>query len=139
MKHFPVLPYHAQADPVKRCYKTLKTLISMYVREDHREWDVHIHEFRHAINTATHSSTKFSPAFLSLGWYPRPVKSLRWEIEGTVLVERVSAEVWNDGIKGLDVLPDMVAKNLEWAGKKQERLYNRNKRHVEYITTSAMK
>ena len=35
------------------------------MREDHRECDVHIHEFRHAVNTAQ-SSTKFSPAFSNL-------------------------------------------------------------------------
>ena len=58
MKHSPISLYHAQADPVERCNKTLKTLISMYVREDHHEWDVHIHEFRHAVNTATQSSTR---------------------------------------------------------------------------------
>ena len=132
VKHSHIPPYYAQADPVERCNKTLKTLISIYVREDHREWDVHIHEFRHAVNTATQSSTKVLPAFLNLGRHPRPVKSLRREIEGTGIVERVSPEVWLDRIKRLDVLRNMVAKNVKQAGEKQERLYNRNKRHVEY-------
>ena len=45
VQHAPIPAYHAQADPVERANGTLKTLISMYVKEDHREWDVHIHEF----------------------------------------------------------------------------------------------
>ena len=67
VEHSPIPPYHAEADPVERSNKTLKTLISMYVKNDHRDWDLHIHEFRHAVNTAVQSSTKVSPAFLTLG------------------------------------------------------------------------
>ena len=60
------------------------------------------------------------------------MKSLCCEIEGSGLVERLSPEVWLDRIKRLDVLRDMVAKNVKQAGDKQERLYNRNKWYVEY-------
>ena len=81
VQHTPIPPYHAQADPVERANGTLKTLISMYVKADHREWDVHIHEFRHALNTAMQSTTKVSPAFLNFGRHSRPVKSLRREVE----------------------------------------------------------
>ena len=37
VKYSRILPNHAQADPVARCYKTLKTLIPIYMREDHHE------------------------------------------------------------------------------------------------------
>ena len=48
------------------------------------------------------------------------------------MIERVDPEVWQDRIKRLDVLRDMVAKNIERAGDKQERLYNRGKKHVTF-------
>ena len=63
-------PYHHRANPTERCNRTLKPIIAMFVGNDHREWNVHIHEFRNA-------STKVSPAFLYFGRHPLPVKSLR--------------------------------------------------------------
>ena len=93
IKHAPIPHYHAQADPMERVNRSLKVLISMYVQADHLEWDAHLHEFRHAINTAVHSTTKVSPAFLNFGRYSRPVKSLRHEVEGSKLVEKIDPEV----------------------------------------------
>ena len=48
------------------------------------------------------------------------------------MIDRVDPEVWQDRRKRLDVLRDMVAKNIERAGDKQERLYNRGKKHVTF-------
>ena len=84
VQHAPIPPYHAQADPVERANGTLKTLISMYMKADHREWDVYIHEYRHALNTTMQSTTKVSPA-----------SSMRREVEnsrGLQLIERVDPE-----------------------------------------------
>ena len=64
--------------------------------------------------------------------HPRPVKSLRRKIDGTGLVERGSPEVWLDRIKRLDVLRDIIAKNVEWAGEEHELLY------IEVNDTSSM-
>ena len=76
------LPYHPQANPpVERSNRTLKTMIAIFVKTDHRSWDKHLHELRHAINTAVQSSTKVSPAFLNYGRDPPPVKSFRREVE----------------------------------------------------------
>ena len=54
--------YHAQANPTERTNRNLRSMISTYVKEDHREWDIHLHEFAFALNTAEHSSLK--PSFL---------------------------------------------------------------------------
>ena len=81
VQHAPIPPHHAQADPVERANETLKTPISMYVKADQREWDAHIHAFRHSLNTAMQSTTKVSPAFLNFRRHPRPVKILRREVE----------------------------------------------------------
>ena len=37
----------------------------MYVEYDHRIWDVHLHNFKHAINTVVESSMKVLSAFLN--------------------------------------------------------------------------
>lgn len=75
-------PYHAQANPVEQVNRVLKTMIQTFIEDNEREWDAHIHEFRFAYNTATHSSLKVSPAFLNLGREPRPRMQLRSELEG---------------------------------------------------------
>ncbi|KAL7291585.1 hypothetical protein TKK_0014628 [Trichogramma kaykai] len=81
IKHETTAPYHPQSNAVERSNKTLKTMISIFVKNDHWDWDLHVHEFRHAMNTAMQSSTKMSPAFLNYGRHPTPVKSLRREVE----------------------------------------------------------
>ena len=133
IKHVTSPPYHAQSNPVERSNRTLKTMISAFIKSDQRDWDLHIHEFRHAINTAVQSSTKVSPAFLNYGRHPRPVKSLRREVEGTRLLEKVGPEVWLDRVKRLDALRDLVARHIDDARARQEKYYNRGKRDVRYF------
>ena len=129
MEHSPIPPYHGEVDPTKRSNVPLKTLISMYVKNDHQDWNLHIHEFHHVVNTALQSSTKVSPTFLNLGKHARPVKSLRREVEAKGLIKRVSAEVWLGRFKRLDVLWDMIAKNIDKVG---EMYYNRGRRYITH-------
>ena len=89
VRHVTTPPYHPQANPVERSNRTLKAMILTFVGADNRNWDLHVHEFRHAVNTAVQSSTKVLPAFLNFGRHPRPVKSLRREVESGKLVERL--------------------------------------------------
>ncbi|CAB0038643.1 unnamed protein product [Trichogramma brassicae] len=74
-------PYTPRMNPTERANRTIKTMIASYVGANHRDWDKHLHELRHAMNTAVQSSTRVSPAFLNYGRHPRPVKSLRREVE----------------------------------------------------------
>ena len=74
-------PYHPQANPVERSNRTLKTMIVTFVKSDHQSWNQHLHELRHAINTASQTSTRVSLAFLNYDRHPSPVKSLRREVE----------------------------------------------------------
>ena len=115
VRHITTPPYHPQANPVERGNRTLKAMISTFVGSDHLNWDVHIHEFRHAVNTAVQSSTKVSPAFLNFGRQLQPVKSLRREMEGTKLIERLEPGVWEDRLKRLDALRDLVSKHMDKA------------------------
>ena len=101
-------PYHPHANPVERSNRTLKTMIATFVKNDHRNWDQHLHELRHAINTAVQSSTRVSPAFLNFGRHPVPTKSLRRMVETKGPKTRLSAEVWAGRVKRLDALRDKV-------------------------------
>ena len=132
IRHVTTPPYHPQANPVERSNRTLKTMIATFVEGNHRNWDTHLHEFRHAINTAMQSTLKTSPAFLNYGRHPRPVKSLRREVEKKEPILRLDPAVWKERVTRLDALKDLVAKHIDESHAKQSEYYNRGKRIVEY-------
>ena len=104
IQHATTPPYHPQANPVERSNRTLKTMIATFVYGNHRNWDAHLHEFRHAINTAMKTSLKTPPAFLNYSRHSRPVKSLRRELEKKEPVLRLGPGVWKDRVTRLDAL-----------------------------------
>ncbi|XP_058791028.1 uncharacterized protein LOC131664153 [Phymastichus coffea] len=132
IEHVPCPPYHQQADFCERAIKTLKTMISIFVDHDHRDWDKHLHEFRHAINTAVQASTKVSPAFLNFGREPRQAKSLRREVEVRGPFVRLSPEEWADRLKRLNALRSLVVRHIEQAQDRQKRHYDRGRRFVQF-------
>ena len=132
VEHVTTPPYHPQANPVERSNRTLKAMISAFAGSDHRNWDLQDHEFRHAVNTATQSATKVSPAFPNFGRYPKPVKSLRREVEGVKAIEKIEPVVWEDRMKQLDALRDLVGRHVNKTRQKQEKHYNRHRRDVRF-------
>ena len=124
------LPYHPQANPVERSNRTLKTMIATFVKTDHQSWDQHLHELRHAMNTA--SSTRVSPAFLNYGRHPPPMKSLRREVEKKGPKIPITEEIWVDRVRRPDALRDLVIKNIEAAHQRQANHYNKGRRDVTY-------
>ncbi|CAB0040796.1 unnamed protein product [Trichogramma brassicae] len=124
-------PYHPQSNPVERSNRTLKTVIKMYVNSDHRTWDTYIHEFRHALNTAVQSTLKVSPSFLNFGRQPRPIKSLRRELEGAKEIEAAVTEYWLDRLTKLECLRELVAKYADEAHDRQ-RMENKAAENVQH-------
>ncbi|KAL7866093.1 hypothetical protein SRHO_G00113400 [Serrasalmus rhombeus] len=59
--------YHPQTNLTERVNKVLKTMMASYVKENHRDWDKWLVEFRFAINNARHETTRNTPAELALG------------------------------------------------------------------------
>src|SRR3978361_1721779 len=84
IRHRFTPPYAAQANPVERTNKTIKTMISQFSEENHRDWDKHLAELQFAINSSVHDSTGFSPALLNFGRELEPpgrIKQVRNEID----------------------------------------------------------
>ena len=63
-------PYHAQANPVERVNRNLPAMINSFLKEDHRDWDLHFVELGFALNTAVHSSLGVFPSFMNFGRNP---------------------------------------------------------------------
>ena len=127
-------PYHAQSNVVERCNRTLKTMVKIYLDHDHRNWDLHLHEFRHAVNTAIHKTVRVSPAFLNYVRQPQPVKSLRREAEDTDNKPKLvyDLEAWKDCLKKLDALRDLVALYIDNERDKQKTYYDKNRKDVRF-------
>ena len=65
-------PYHAQANPVERVNRILKSMMATFLKSDHKDWDLRSREFGFALNSMEYASNKISPAYLNFGRQPEP-------------------------------------------------------------------
>lgn len=59
--------YHPQANPVERVHRVLKTILTSYVKQDHRHWEKFLAKAGCAIRSAKHEVTGFTPNFVVFG------------------------------------------------------------------------
>ena len=130
VKRIKIPPYYPRLNPVERANRTLKIMIAIFVDNDHRTWDKYLHELRHAMNTATQSSTRFSPAYLNYGRHPEPVRTLRRECEERKQIIKISEGDWAERMKELDALRDLSCKFINEATEKQKSYYNKAERKL---------
>ena len=68
VKQLRTTPYHPECDGIsERFIQTLKQMVTCFVNESQDDWDMHLEELAFAYNTATQSSTKFTPFELMFG------------------------------------------------------------------------
>ncbi|KMQ92133.1 reverse ribonuclease integrase [Lasius niger] len=130
--HTTVPPYHPQANPVERVNRVIKTMITAFLAENHREWDEHLAEFRFAYNTAYHTSLGTSPAFLNFGREPQPVNAVRDRRETNVAIGEALPLEWRTRMEKVQVLREWVVENLEAAHQKQAHYYNLRRRDRQF-------
>lgn len=64
----PFIPlYHAEANPVERKNRDIKTMLSILVENDHHTWDEYLPSIRFALNSTYTEGTGYSPAYLQFG------------------------------------------------------------------------
>lgn len=68
VRHTLTAVYTPQSNASERVNRSVLAAVRSYIRGDHREWDVHIHEIAGALRNAVHSSTGFSPHYLTFGF-----------------------------------------------------------------------
>jgi transposase InsO family protein len=135
VKHQCTAPYSPQGNPTERANKVVKTMISQFVNNDHRNWDVYLNEFRFALNSAVHDSTKFSPALLNFGRELKPPKA--------TVEELVSAEQQEQALSFEDLQDQRMARikwlqgqckeNLSKAYQRQAKHYNLRRRENDFV------
>ena len=124
--------YHAQANPTERANRVLKTMIVAFLRADHRDWDLHLHEFRFSYNTAVHGSLRVTPAFLNFGREPLPYRSLCNEVGEKQQRCVPKPSEWLEGGKRLSHLRDFIRKNLDRAYETEAKYYKKHRRERHF-------
>lgn len=67
VQHKTTALYHPQANPTERINRVLKTMLSSYIENNHRDWEKYLAKIGTAIRTAKHNVTGHSPYKLNFG------------------------------------------------------------------------
>ncbi|KMQ84151.1 retrovirus-like pol polyprotein [Lasius niger] len=123
--------YHPQANPVERVNRVIKTMVIAFLEHDHRDWDIHLAEFRFAYNTAFHTSLQATPAFLNLGREPNPANARQEGPEPELEVDDTAK--WKERMERIQALRDWVIENLDAAHQRQAHYYNQHRRDRHFV------
>lgn len=124
--------YHARANPTERQNGTLKIMMSIYVHENHRTWDVELPKIACALRTAKQETTKLTPYFVNFG---RNMVLSGDDYDNSDLLEKEcgtqTAEVSRNFM--LKRMFADVKKRLEEAARKCCERYNLRRRYEEFV------
>lgn len=126
VKFMPVSRYHPQANAAEAVNKTLVTSIRAYIKDDHREWDVHLQKIVCAINSSMHSSTKFTPYFVNFG--QRMITS---GLEHAMSND-IDAPTHDDDNERLQKIREIVKENLKKSYDVSKKRYDLRARPISY-------
>lgn len=125
--------YHPQANPTERINRVLKTMIASYVKDNHRSWDKNLPQLRHAICTATHEATGFTPAFLNFGRELHLSGTSYRKLEEDGYAPRLGQrESRAELLKELPAVYAEVTDRLQRAHEKNSRIYNLRRRPLQF-------
>lgn len=123
--------YHPRANPTERQNRTIKTMLAIYVKDNHRTWDAEIHKVACALRTARQETTRVSPYFVNFGrnmclsGNDYKNQELFKDEDGTQTPEVSRNEAFRK-------LFSAVKKRLETAGERNAARYNLRKRNADY-------
>lgn len=112
----------------------MKTMIGQFCFDNQRKWDVHLPGLIFAWNTAVHSSTGFTPAFLVYGRELELPGTLKHELIGSRQAPQAVAydEVVTVRAERLRQALAVVRENLKQSALDQQRNYNLRRRPLQF-------
>lgn len=129
--------YNPRANPTERVNRVIKTMMAMYISDDHRAWDERLAEIGCALRTSTHEVTGLTPYFMNFGrnmilsGEDYAHKDLLGLEDGT----QVGSCSRNEHFRAMYA---DIKDRLEIAGQKGGDRYNLRRRHVEYLPNQAV-
>ena len=125
-------PYTPQSNPTERVNRVLKTMMSSYLGKVHDTWDEYLPEFVHAMNSAVHEATGFSPSYLNLGREVQ-LQSVIIERQDEPDIQPVVPKEWAEKLSKLKDVYSLVKENLDEAYRKNKHYYNLRRRDVKFV------
>ena len=107
-------------------------MIKSFLREDHRLWDEHLHEFSFAVNNSIQDSSRFSPFFLNYGRNPVPPFSIMSEDVPRKKFISSDPKIWGDRMLRLQAYHDLIRRFLFKASARQAKYYNKGRKKVRF-------
>lgn len=121
--------YHPQANAVERTHRVLKTMLSSYVKDNHRKWEEYLQKVACAIRTSQHEASKVTPFFVNFGREINLTGGRRQnpadDDEPVEIQPVMRAEVLQRVYKD-------VRQRLDKAYQRSQRIYNLRRRDVSY-------
>lgn len=112
--------YSPQANLSERVNRSLLAAIRAYIKEDHKEWDVHLQSIACALRNVIHDATKFSPFYMVFGSHMITHGS---DYQLLHLLQDDS-QVMISKADRLNIAQEFVLKNLKDAYDKNCKTYN---------------
>jgi hypothetical protein len=132
IKHAPSTSYHPQTNGLtERFNHTLCVMLSMYVHDNQKDWDLFLPFVQHAYRDTPHTSTGYAPFELLRTYRPKSLIEFKFP--------SISWEVLKTSPGGIDAITERirtihadVAKRLKVARETQTEYYNQDRRKVSY-------
>jgi hypothetical protein len=118
IQNFHISAYHAQANITERYNETIKSMIVTTI-DRCRDWDRHINELAFALRTSFNDSTKFTPAYLSMG------RELRTPFDNLVNINLSTIRPLKDMAKRMLLIHNIARDNLLKSQESYLRYYDR--------------
>ena len=130
IEHLTTSPYHPQCNSQAEIVnKTIAKYLSSFVDETTLDWELYLPPLMFSYNTSMHSTTKFTPYFLTFGQQPRaphfPTPDLSRKFYGESTVD----EMW---LK-LQQARQLAVKNNEEVRDNYEQKYNKDIIPIVYV------
>lgn len=119
--------YSPQCDFVERTNRTVGTAIRSFIKDnDHTDWDKELDKISHALNTARHEVTGYTPAFLNFGRHLPLSGDYYGQVESTSGIQLLPDKRDNyvENLKPLSEIFTKVREKLHAAYIRNSKAYN---------------
>lgn len=137
--------YHPEPNFSERANRVIKTMISSYVGQNHKKWDLHLAQLACAYRTARHEVTHYSPYHINFG-VEMVTNGFEYKLErdkqktlnnddnlnNVNNSTNLDEKCLSDRLKRLRDLKNFVKKKLQVAHVKASHNYNLRHRPVQY-------
>lgn len=123
---------NARADPVERYNKTVKTMISCYLKDNHKKWDQNIAAIGCAIRTSKNETTGFTPYFVNFGReYIGDGNQYNYLLGASEEKSSDKSEIQKRQL-GFQKMFDKVKKRILHGQERNRKVYNLRRRPVQF-------